>query len=123
MRLSVALLALACGCGMFHRNETVKSVKETAKALPDLVDSLKDLVSQIATLAVAMLKMLGTLDRDLVPPIRHVAEQTAAISDWVLYALIAGASGGLFSYSKSAVRVAKKLLGLTRKRRAKAKGA
>lgn len=103
------LLALLGACGAFHRNETVKSAKETVKALPDLVDSLKALVSQIGSLVAAMLKMLSTLDRDLVPPIRHVAEQTAAISDWVLYALVVGASGGVFSYGKTVVRVVKRL--------------
>jgi hypothetical protein len=109
VRRSALLLLLLGACGAFHRNETVKSAKETVKALPDLVDSLKAMVEQLAAVAVALLKMLATLDRDLVPPIRHVAEQTAAISDWVLYALVVGASGGMFSFGKTGWRLAKRL--------------
>lgn len=101
MTRAALLLCILAGCGLL-KGKTVDAAKETVKALPDLIDSLKALVA-------ALLRLLSTLDRDLVPPIRHVAEQTAAISDWVLYALVVGASGGVFSYGKSIIRVAKRL--------------
>lgn len=109
MTRAALLLALLGACNAFHKNATVVAAKDTVKALPDLVAGLQALVAQIGTLVVAMLKMLSTLDRDLVPPIRHVAEQTAAISDWVLYALVVGASGGVFSFGKTGWRLAKRL--------------
>lgn len=108
MRLAALLLCLGAGCGVF-RSRTVDAAKETVKSLPDLLDSLKALVAAIQAL-------VSLLAAQLLPKIAHVVDtidETAHtyhdVGRYLVYFLALGASGGLFSYGKSIIRVAKRL--------------